>query len=316
MRRRLLLAAFVLGGCADFATLEKRYEERDVEEKVGILAHLDINWPKSTAAFARALDFYRTEEVDAVVVIGDPTLNGFANQLKVFEAAFEAAFRGGKAPRLIRAEDSFDYAGIRFTDQGRYPLTDLLCAQPPNGKTINAGSMHGFEVSKIFQLQDQRTRAAMAESAQGLLVLKRAGALTVKRLDFSSAVAEEVGSPWEIDASGLIHDSAAERTPEFWDDTTISVARGYDQVGEVVYTIRWPPVLAKHTGARAFNYDVLVGKKVIRRVQSRAFYLPESRETSAVLTVVYENELNGAAPRFGVRPISSLGLAGKTIWSE
>lgn len=316
MRLRLILSVLLLGGCADFATLEKRYRERDVEEKIGVLAHLEINWPKSTAAFARALDFYRSEEVDAVVVIGDPTQNGYANQLKVFEDAFQAAFRDGKAPRLIRAEDPYEYGGIRFTDQGRYPLTDLLCAQPLTGKQINVGSMHGIEISKIFQLQDKRTLAQMRESAQGLLVLRRAEGLTVRRLDFSGAIAEDVGSPWEVDATGLIRDSAAERAPEFWDDTTISVVRGYDKVGEVIYTVRWPPVLAKHTGARAFNYDVLVGKKIIRRVQSRAFYLPESRETSAVLTVVYEKELNGAAPRFGVRPISSLGLAGRTVWSE
>ena len=318
MMKRFLLsvAVGVLCGCVDFATLEKAYAERGVVEKVGVLAHLDISWPNSTAALRRALAFYRAEGVAAVVVLGDPTLNGYANQREVFRTAWREAFRGTTEPQLVLAEDPYAYAGISFTGQGRYPLTDLLCVQPPNGRTINAGSLHGIEVSKLFAWPDPRVKAAFETSAQGLLVLKRETGLTVRRMDFADKAAEDVGPAWEVDASGLVRDAEGGVVPEFWNDTTIAVVRGYDRVGNVIYTVRWPPVLARHTGARAFNYDVLVGKKVLRRVQSPAFHRPESRETAAISCVIAEAELDGAPPRFGVTPISSLGLSGKTVWSR
>lgn len=315
MKKFGFLFLLLLSGCNDLDTLGKLYAERNVREKVAVLAHLDIGWERSTKPFARALAHFRAEGVDKVVILGDPTKNGYANQHEVFENAWRKAFAGTTPPARVVASNEYVLAGIAFTDDGCFPLTDLLCVHPKNGRRINAGSMRGFAVSGIFDRQDSKTVASMASSAQGLLVLVRDDGLEVRRLDFSGEAAEEVGPPWQVDSEGLIH-SAIDDVPKFWDDTMITVIAGYDSKGQKQYTLRWPPVLAKHTGARAFSYDVSVGNKVIRSVQSSGFFLPEDRDGAVVRCVVLASELEGREPRFGVTPVSSLGKNGPTVWSK
>lgn len=302
------LFLLLLTGCVALAPTPK--------EKIGVLAHTDITWPNSTVALRKALGYYRAQAVDAIVFLGDPTKDGYANQREVFESAWNAAFKGVKSPRRIIAESGrHEIGGITFTNEGRYPLVDLLCIYPLDGKTIKAGSMRGFEVFDIYKKQPQKALAAMKSSAQGLLVSVLDGGLAVRRLDFSDKIAEPVGPDWTVDSGLLIHAEGAS-APEFWDDTTITVIRGYDAKGNPIYTVRWPPVLARHTGERAYSYNLMVGKRLIARVQSPTFYLPESRDLAAISIVVSEEELQGAEPKFGVVPVSSLGKKGHTVWSK
>lgn len=306
----VLLFAALFAGCENLLTFEPT-----PKEKVGVLANLDITWPKSTGALRRALAHFKAEKVSKVIIVGDPTKNGYKNQQEVFQAAWNESFRGTKAPELVLSADPAEFRGIKFTGKGRFPLTDLLCVHPLTGKRINAGSMRGIEVSGIFDKPDQRTISRIVESAQGLLVSVFDDGMKVARLDFSGNSAVEVGPAWEVDNEGLIHAETA-RAPEFWADTRVSVVRGYDKVGNYVYTVRWPPVLAKYTGARAFSYDVSVGKKVIRRVQSRGFFLDEARDAESVSCIITQAEIGDAEPKFGVTPISSLGYRGKTVWTN
>ena len=315
MKKVGFLLLLLLTGCESLDTVKRFHADLGVREKVGVLAHLDVAWPNSTGPLARALAHFRAEGVDKVVILGDPTKNGYANQHQVFENAWRKAFAGTTPPERIMASNEYVLAGITFTDEGRFPLTDLLCVHPKNGRRINAGSMHGIKVSGIFTRQDAKATAASDSSAQGLLVLVRDDGLEVRRLDFSGAAAEEVGPPWRVDSEGMIH-SAIDDVPKFWDDTVIGVIAGYDGKGQKQYTLRWPPVLAKHTGARAFSYDVSVGDKVIRQVQSAGFFLPEDRDGAAVRCVILASELGGREPRFGVTPVSSLGKNGPTVWSK
>lgn len=318
IRASVFALAFVfafLAGCDSLGTLRTRLAERDVREKVGVLANLDIAWPDSTKALLRALGHFRAERVGRVVILGDPTKDGFANQRKVFEEAWRKAFAGGAAPELVMAEDPYAYGGIRFTGRGRFPLTDLLCVHPSDGRLVNAGSMHGIKVSDVFVRQDGATAGRIAASAQGLLVVSRDDGLEIRRLDFSGPEAEEVGSPWRVDREGMIH-SDADAIPKFWPDTIVDVTLGYARNGRRMYTVRWPPVLAKHTGARAFSYDVSIGKEVVRRVQSEGFFLPESRDAAAVKCHLWADEFGEQVPRFGITPISSMGKRGPTVWSR
>lgn len=308
MKNICLLFALFLAGCVSFAPAPSA--------KVGVLAHTEISWPNSTGPFKKALAYYRAQAVDEVVLLGDPTKNGYLNQLEVFKSAWNAAFKGARAPKLTIAEaGEHEIGGITFTNLGRYPLTDLLCVYPFEGRKIDAGSMRGFEVSDVFERQDAKAQAAFRASAQGLLVSVFADSLVVERLDFSGKLVEAVGPAWTVDSASLIHAEGAE-APQFWHDTLISVVRGYDAKGNPVYTVRWPPVLARHTGERAYSYNVMVGKRVIRRVQSPSFHLPESRDLAAISVVVPEADLKGAEPRFGVVPVSSMGKKGKVIWSD
>lgn len=305
-----LIGAFLLllTGCVAFAPTPKA--------KIGVLAHTEITWPNSTAALMRSLAYYKAQNVDEIVFLGDPTKDGYANQREVFSAAWTAAFKGVRAPKLTIAETgSHEIGGITFTNEGRYPLVDLLCVYPLNGRKISAGSMRGFEVAAIFEKQPPQAAGAIKSSAQGLLVSVLDSTLSIERLDFSGKTAEAVGAAWTVDSELMIHAEGA-KAPEFWDDTTISVFRGYDAKGNVVYTVRWPPVLARHTGERAYSYNVMVGRRVVARVQSTAFYLPESRDSAAVSIVIPESDLKGAEPKFAVVPVSSLGKKGRPVWSN
>lgn len=308
MKNICLLLALFLAGCVSFAPAPKA--------KVGVLAHTEITWPNSTGPLQKALAYYRSEAVDEVVLLGDPTKNGYANQLEVFKSAWNAAFKGARAPKLTIAESgNHEIGGITFTNLGRYPLTDLLCVYPFNGRKIDAGSMCGFEVSDVFEKQGTKAQAAFRASAQGLLVSVYADSLSVERLDFSGKLVEAVGPAWTVDSDSLIHAEGAE-APQFWHDTLVSVVRGYDAKGNPVYTVRWPPVLARHTGERAYSYNVMVGKRVLRRVLSPNFHLPESHDSGSIFVIIPEEELKGAEPRFGVVPVSSLGKKGNAVWSN
>ena len=297
------LLVLFLSGCASLAP---------VREKVGVLAHTDISWPNSTVALKLALAFYRAENVDRIVFLGDPTKDGYKNQWEIFEQVWNRAFKGVTPPKRVIAEEfSYEIAGIGFTGHGRLSLTDLFCVEPRNGKLVNAGSMHGITTSGVFNKSDASLKGRLASSAQGLLVLVRSGGMTIRRLDFSAATVEDVGAAWEI-KDGLI-EAEGLKPPEFWSDTRLSVIKGYDKQGGVIYTLRWPPILAKFTGERAFSYDILVGDRVVGQAQSNGFYLPESRDKDAVVAIITEAELNGEPPRFGVTPVSSLGKTGRTL---
>lgn len=311
--KRLLscLLATLVSGCAPLSQL---IADRGVRERVGVLSHLDITWESSTRPLARALAYYRSAGAETVIILGDPTRNGSARQRAVFEAAWKKAFAGAPEPKLVLADDPYAFCGLSFTGVGRLSLTDLLCVHPRNGRMVNAGSMHGIAVSKLFEPQPPHAATAMAASAQGLFVLVRDEGLEIRRLDFSTDDVEEVGAPWRVDREGLI-DSEADAVPRFWADTHVDVTPGYDAKGRPMYTVRWPPVLSCHTGARAFSYDVQVGEKVIRRVQSAAFHRAETKDGAAIRCAILASELGEASPRFGITPVSSLGRRGETVWS-
>ena len=309
------LLLFVLAGCSGLGALQEWQSGLGVRERVGILAHLDIAWPESTKPFLRALAHFREQRVDKVVILGDPTKNGYPNQRQVFEAAWARAFAGVTPPQLVLADDPYEYGGVKFTGWGRYPLTDLLCVHPRNGRIVNAGSMHGFKLSEGFDRLSGPSAARAGGSAQGLMVVARDEGLEVRRLDFSGADAEEVGPPWRVDREGMI-EAEKDTAPKFWDDTVVTVTPGYDAKGRRIYTVRWPPVLATHTGVRAFSYDVSVGDRVVRHVQSEGFFLPESRDSAAVKCCLPADEFGEGVPRIGITPISSMGKRGPTVWSR
>lgn len=281
---------------------------------MGVLSHTDITWPNSTRALELALKFYRDEKVDRVVFIGEPTKNGYPDQRKVFRNLWQKVFARSDTPRMEIVQESFDCAGVKFVANGRLALTDLLCVHPANGKRINVGSMRGVEISDYFMKYPGSQHAKAKSSAQGVLVVRYDDSMIIRRLDFTGKAAEDVGPAWKVGADGMIV-SEAKLRPRFWEDTEIAVLPGYDLSGNKVLTIRWPSVLSRHTGARAFSYEVEIvnqrGVKKVYRVQSRGFYLPESRDLEAVsLPVTYDGVNSGEV---SITPISSLGLRGDPI---
>lgn len=314
MKKLFLLLVMAVLGVLGCRSLDFPLAKPHPVERVAIMSHTDITWDNSTRALALALKFYREEKVDRVVFIGDPTKNGYRDQQRVFKNLWEKSFAGTKPPKLEIVDESFRYGAVEFVAKGRLALTDLLCVYPFDSKRINVGSMRGIETSQYFMKYPNSAHAAARNAAQGVLVLKYEDFLEVRRIDFSGKIAEDVAPPWRVNAEGKVV-SESKLRPQFWKDTKIAVLPGYDLLGNKVLTIRWPSVFSKYTGVRAFSYDLEIisdcGKNSLYHLQSRGFFLPESRDDKALSFSLPSDNLKSG--KIFITPISSLGLRGSAI---
>lgn len=218
---------------------------------------------------------------------------------------------------------------LGFYAQSPMMLTDELCFLPRASLSINASSLSGVDISNYYERNFD-----LRGLAQGLLVKVYSDALEVRRLDFACkgpipgrkrskplpkgfAYAEDVAPPWRIEcaADGACRVSEPEKVaPRFWDDTRLQVFRGDDGT-RTGYTVRFPQVLAKYTGVRAFSYEVRCGK-VVRAILPLGCHQSEDRVEKPVEYLFLTEELRGAKSgplEFSVTPVSALGVRGTPI---
>lgn len=336
-------ALFLLSGCLGLVDdVQHAVDAARVKARVAVLANLEISWPASAKPFEKALAFCRAEGVDAVVVVGDPTQKRQKNQYEVFESAFRRAFpeaaRTG-VPRLVVATNrvELEVKGFSFAAQPRRPqgknrlptfhgegklaLTDGLCAYPEGWNSFCAGSMSGIDANPFYEPLGSAAQGRMKAAAQGLLVKAYADEAMVRRIDFASG--EDVGEPWRVALAES--DARAPRqsqVPEFWPDTRLAVSRGYGKNGETLFTVRWPNLLSRHVGVRAFAYDVGVetegNPSVVRHVLSDDFFRAEAHDAAPVRLSISAKDIPSGSGTFrvSVTPVSSLGVRGKPVFSE
>lgn len=345
------LVAFATG-CVELDTVAKAVDDARTVAKIGFLANTEIEWPSSTKMLTKALKYYVAEGVDAIVVVGDPTKGRMKNQYEVFDAAVKDALKGSHVDfylatnRMEMAVNGFEFVaqyenpmGLAdkptFYGAGKMALTDERCVYPVRAKCVNVGSMRGISLADgYFPLP----RKDYLNSAQGALVKVYSDEMKVLRLDFGESAppgkgkrgsdvsrgiyVEEVSEPWTIRLEG--DDQVDERgIPRFWDDVRISVVRGYDKVGNALYTVRWPHLKKRNSGVRAGSYEVVVeagGEKVaIQYFVSSGFYLAETRDDDSLACTIPESVLGencGEKPaRIGITPISGFGENGDTVWT-
>ncbi len=364
-----LVGVALAGGCvSDMAQL---VDDARVTARIGVLANTEVGWITETRALETAFRFYRQNGVDAVVIAGKVTRNGYRDQREVLAKVWQRVFRDRSDVRLITEPGRYEANGfafavasnrpygrcdvVTFHGEGKRALTDELCFYPRKNRAIAAGSMSGVTPPRGFEgveTLDANGRArpgplaAKAScAAQGLLVSAYGERVVVRRLDFTQAApldrekaaalrhdrlvyAEDVAEPWVVDAESGEH---TEPAPEFWDDTRVQVCRGQDKEGPF-YTVIWPAVQKRFTGARARSYEVeaqfdgadaakprphLVRKSVL----SDGFFLAEERDVGGVKCVVRFAELpsaRGALSRvvFAVTPIGAYGKRGRPVRSE
>ena len=365
MFRRLAAAvlASLAAGCMDLPDIASAIGDARAVAKIGVVAHPELSWPQSASRLKRALQFFRDRKVDAIVVLGDLTNDGYLNQYRVLAQAWDDVFRnpvkgidpapprrilvlGERERRNFRPEfadalggdlsvegGEFEVGGFRFRAtaarpaagdtpaffaEGKPALTDELCWFPRTRIEIDAGSLSGVVPRAGFE---PVKRAASA--SQGLLVTAYPGSLAVSRIDFGDG--ETVAPDWtiQLDAEGSAG-SIDPRAPEFWADTALRVVPGEELGKGPSCKVEWPPVLAKHTGVRAYSYEVdalvrtadgareIVAKRLY--VLSPNFWRSESRDTVPVSCRFMASDLPpGASPRFSVTPISSFGVRGRSI---
>lgn len=369
------LAALALGGCIGYRDVVRFVDESRMVAKIGVVGHPRVSWAKDAKSLAQALDFFQSEKVDAVVLLGELTEEGYMNNYRELaalwrkkmppsvrliavrgpeeDAKFDAAtcvlpdtdsvllppsggdvevcgypFHVSYAKRLV-AQDGL----LSFCSMGRLALTDELCCSPRAALSVNCGSLRGLEIPPAFSVAPP-----VEDAAQGLLVKVYSSEIEIQRLDFGYGLSprksggrravvakgkkgavcvETVAPPWRFgrDADGkctpIVEDV---KPPQFWPDTQLQVVSGTDG-HDRAFIVRFPQVLAKYTGTRAFSYEVSCGG-FVQLVLPYAFQGSEERATLPVECVFTEDEVEmvpGQALTFSVTPLTSLGVRGEPI---
>lgn len=96
--RRILSFAFAAAvlaicGCMEIGGISGAIDNARTVARIGVVAHPELSWPKSAANFKKALEYYRSRKVDAIVVLGNLTKDGYLNQYRVLAQAWDDVFR-------------------------------------------------------------------------------------------------------------------------------------------------------------------------------------------------------------------------------
>lgn len=357
-----LALSFVLSGCFDVGEIAKFVDDSRLDAKIGVLGNLEVEWAKDAKGLRRALEYFQREQVDAVVLLGNLTKNGYLGQYRELATLWKKtmapsvrliAVRGHDEEEELRpgcgkelealgsfagpAGGDYEVEGFRFHcsyaknyrrtgllsfySKGCYALTDELCVTPRASRSVNVGSMSHLDVPKYYCNMPDEILAS-----QGLLVKVYASTVEIERLDFSTpdkksrprkqaVYVEPVAEPWVYarNAEKELAKEAPGHAPNFAPGVALQLVRG-DDGNHRGMLVRFPPVLARQGGVRAFSYEVKLDnpQKTVKNVLSYAFYLPESRETDGVFCTFAESELAGAHT-VTVVPIASTGERGNPL---
>lgn len=327
-----LAAAF--SGCVSEAL--ETVDDLRTKARLGVVANAEVGWITETKMLEKAFRFYRQNRVDAVVLTGKVTKNGYKDQFEVLDKVFQKVFRG-TSTRLIRTDGQYDVNGFAFAVAARRPdslckmltfcgeeklaLTDEACYSPQaDANLVQAGSLSGIEVSETFA-NAAEVSAVASRAAQGLLVSAYSDTVRIRRLDFAPDVPEDVAEPWVIGEK-----SEPPPAPRFWNDTRILVSVVQAQ-GESAYKISWPSVQKRLTGARAACYEVGVAYAdrpqsvfPFGKVLSDGFHQSEARDTRGasclIKTSLIRKSSRHKAVIFSVTPIGIFGARGPAVRSE
>ena len=341
-----LAAAF--SGCVSEAL--ETVDDLRTKARLGVVANAEVGWITETKMLEKAFRFYRQNRVDAVVLTGKVTKNGYKDQFEVLDKVFQKVFRG-TSTRLIRTDGQYDVNGFAFAVAARRPdslckmltfcgeeklaLTDEACYSPQaDANLVQAGSLSGIEVSETFA-NAAEVSAVASRAAQGLLVSAYSDTVRIRRLDFAfdappdkktglrkgEVYVEDVAEPWVIGEK-----SEPPPAPRFWDDTRILVSVVQAQ-GESAYKISWPSVQKRLTGARAACYEVGVAYAdrpqsvfPFGKVLSDGFHQSEARDTRGasclIKTSLIRKSSRHKAVIFSVTPIGIFGARGPAVRSE
>lgn len=343
----LLILSVCLSGCVS-ETLEL-IEDARTQARIGVLAHAKVGWITETAKLEKAFRFYRQSKVDAVVLTGAVTKDGYRDQFDVLNKVWKKVF-DDTSTRLIMSDGQYDVNGFRFAVSSNRPsakcdvltfhggarlaLTDELCRFPPDANLVCAGSLSGIDISANYIGSDALSKI-LANAAQGLLVVAYSpDNVKIRRLDFTqtgpvdvkyrqgaTAYVEDVAEPWEPGRP-----KERPPTPQFWEDTTLRAILE-KEASDILYRLAWPTVQKRFTGARARCYEVGVATAdeppkvhALGLVLSEKFHLAEERDTQGASCVIRLSGLGTVfsqqpAIRFAVTPIGEFGKRGAPIFS-
>lgn len=342
------------GGC-EIEDVARLVDDLRADARIGILANVELVSQADVQVLGKAFRFYRQENVDAVVVIGQP-----ADRQDILKSAWGVAFGPESKVLLIQSPGrrvevggfAFGLADRRparpddvltFCGDGKFALTDDLTSYDAELNAVYAGSMSGFNVPDGYSRNGRPADACeFIGSAQGLLASVYSSKVVIRRLDFTESAppggslapgqvyAEDLSPELTLPREGRVS-RAPSAPPEFWADTVLRVIPGYSGA-ERVYTVEWPAVQRRFTGVRAHSYEVSVHRfapgatkpsRALRRrnVLSECFYKAEVRDAKPVKCLFRREDLVAAAGPdasvvISVAPLGAFGDRGKSVFSE
>jgi len=223
---------------------------------------------------------------------------------------------GGKVSYMLSKHPN----AIAICGRAYTPLTDETAFWRGDFTCVNAGS---FSCAKM-----RGEKGAVRKDAHhGLVMSVYDSSVVFERIDFgveakkkqvgrfadTGVYVEKLGADWRVDLPARPASRPETPAPQFWGDTRLMVFPSAK-----VVSVRFPPVLAKHTGVRAYAYEIKVEgvDGLERTVYSSACCMSEDREDKAVSCDFVRDKLPKGTVRFEVTPVDSFGKRGRPITGE
>lgn len=347
------LVVLVLSGCAsEYAALSKLIDDAKLKTRIGVLANSEVGWYTETGTLRKVFLYLRQQQVDAVVIAGGVTKNGYKDQFAVLKRAWENVFGINAPTKFIYEEGEYEVNGFKFAvsesrpytrckvptfyGEGKKSLTDEMGFFPQDRLAVYAGSISGVDMEGYEFLGKK------VSPCQCLLVNVYSDETVIRRMDLTFPQplvkdpagrkghlnGEDVAEPWVIvpatakrseDGSIPQTSQASELEPAFPAETALALFSGYQGLDEV-FTLRWPTLTSAFSPIRAYSYELSVAfeekpkRPFFRKTYlSPCFFAAEARDTKPNEVQLKKAELHPGNLLFTVTPISPYGTRGKPI---
>lgn len=335
------LVVLVLSGCAsEYAALTKLIDDAKLKTRIGVLANSEVGWYTETGTLRKVFLYMRQQQVDAVVIAGGVTKNGYKDQFAVLNRAWVQVFGNNAPTKFIYEEGEYEVNGFKFAvsesrpysrckvptfyGEGKKPLTDEMGFFPQDRLAVYAGSISGVE------MEGYEFSGKMPTPCQCLLVNVYSDETVIRRMDLTFPKplekdpagrkghlhGEDVAAPWLIASQTS---QASELEPAFPEGTSLALFSGYQGLDEV-FTLRWPTITSAFSPIRAYSYELSIAfedkpkRPFFRKTYlSPNFFAAEARDTKAMEIQLKKAELHPGNLLFTLTPISPYGTRGKPI---
>lgn len=339
------LVVLVLSGCAsEYAALTKLIDDAKLKTRIGVLANSEVGWYTETGTLRKVFLYMRQQQVDAVVIAGGVTKNGYKDQFAVLKRAWENVFGINAPTKFIYEEGEYEVNGFKFAvsesrpytrckvptfyGEGKKPLTDEMGFFPQDRLAIYAGSISGVDMEGYEFLGKK------VAPCQCLLVNVYSDETVIRRMDLTFTQplvkdpagrkghlnGEDVSSPWIIANAGAKRsEDGAGLEPVFPAGASLALYAGYSGADEV-YTLRWPTITSVFSPIRAYAYELSISfeekpkRPFFRKTYlSSNFFAAEARDTKPIEVQLKRSSLPEGKLLFTITPISPYGTRGKSI---
>lgn len=323
----------VLAGCAsEFAAISKLVDDAKLKTRIGVLANSEVTWYTETGTLRKVFLYLRQQQVDAVVIAGGVTKNGYKDQYAVLKRAWENVFGVNAPTRFIYEPGEYEVKGFKFAvsesrpyakcavptfyGEGKKPLTDEMCFFPENRQAIYAGSISGND------MEGYESAGKKAYPVQCLLVNVYSEETVIRRMDLTfpnPLVKDPVGRKGFVHGEEIAKQEGVDVEPKFPDGTELAIFSGYEGLDEVL-TLRWPILTSAYSPIRAYSYELSIAfKDKPRRPFFRKTYLTpsyfaaEAREPKWMEVKLKKQDLPEGELLLSLTPLSPYGTRGAAI---